>query len=245
MSLRVTWATAARVLAQLRRDRRTLALLLLVPCGLVTLLRYAFEGNPEVFDRIGGPLLGLFPFIVMFVVTSITMLRERTTGTLERLMSTPLAKLDLLAGYAIAFALVAAIQAAAVAAVAFGGLGLDVEGSTFAVGALAVANAVLGMSLGLFASAFAQTEFQVVQFMPALVFPQLLLCGLFVARDDMARPLELASYGMPLTYAYDAISRVTGGTGYEGAFWRDLGIVLAATLLALGLGAATLRRRTA
>ena len=244
MSPRVTWATTLRVLSQLRRDPRTVALLVLVPCGLVVLLKYAFAGKPAVFDRIGGPLLGLFPFIAMFVVTSITMLRERTTGTLERLMTTPLAKLDLLLGYGAAFALMAAIQAAAVSAVAFGGLGLDVAGSKWAVGALAVANAVLGMSLGLFASAFARTEFQAVQFMPAFVFPQLLLCGLFVPRDEMARALETVSYAMPLTYAYDAIQRVTLEGEYGGAFARDVAVTVGVTVLALVLGALTLRRRT-
>jgi ABC-2 type transport system permease protein len=244
VSARITAATAARVLGQLRRDPRTVALLLLVPCGLVVLLKYAFAGKPEVFDRIGGPLLGLFPFIAMFVVTSITMLRERTSGTLERLMSTPLAKLDLLMGYALAFAAMAAVQAAAVSAVAFGGLGLDVVGSKWAVGALAVGNALLGMSLGLFVSAFATTEFQAVQFMPALVFPQLLLCGLFVPRGDMARALEIVSYGMPLTYSYDAIDLVTRRGEYGPTFARDLAVTLGATFLALTLGAATLRRRT-
>jgi ABC-2 type transport system permease protein len=237
-------ATALRVLTQLRRDPRTLALLLLVPCVLVALLKYVFVNRPSVFDRIGGPLLGLFPFIVMFLVASITMLRERTTGTLERLMTLPLAKLDLLVGYGAAFAFVAALQATAVSVVALGLLGLDVQGSPVAVGLLAVGNAVLGMSLGLFLSAFARTEFQAVQFMPAFVFPQLLLCGLFVPRGDMARPLEVASYCLPLTYAYDALDRVTrrGGLGHFGAL--DVGVIIGATIVALALGAATLRRRT-
>jgi ABC-2 type transport system permease protein len=244
MNVGVAAATALRVLTQLRRDPRTVALLLLVPCVLVTLLKYVFVNRAFVFDRIGGPLLGLFPFIVMFLVASITMLRERTTGTLERLMTLPLAKLDLLVGYGAAFALVAALQATIVSVVALWLLGLDVQGPAVVVGLLAVGNAVLGMSLGLFLSAFARTEFQAVQFMPAFVFPQLLLCGLFVPRGHMARPLEVASYCLPLTYAYDALDRVTrrGTLGHSGAL--DAGVVVAATLLALALGAATLRRRT-
>ena len=244
MNARAAAATGERVLAQLRRDPRTMALLLLVPCILVTLLKYLFVDRPLVFDRIGGPLLGLFPFIVMFLVTSITMLRERTTGTLERLMTMPLAKVDILLGYGVTFAAVAALQAALVSAVAFWLLDLDVEGSPWLVIALAVGNAVLGTSLGLFLSAFARTEFQAVQFMPAFVFPQLLLCGLFVARADMARVLELASYALPLTYAYDALARVTGGTGVDGRVAIDIAVTLGVTLAALVLGAATLRRRT-
>jgi ABC-2 type transport system permease protein len=231
-------------LAQLRRDPRTIALLLVVPPVLLTLLKYAFEGSPEAFDRVGGPLVGLFPFITMFLVTSITMLRERTTGTLERLMTMPLAKLDILLGYAMAFALVATVQAVIASVVAFGLLDLEVEGSTLLVVVLAVANALLGMSLGLFVSAFAQTEFQAVQFMPAFVFPQLLLCGLFVARDQMAPVLEAVSYALPLTYAFDALERVTAGGSLGSAGTLDLLVVVAVTLGALALGAATLRRRT-
>jgi ABC-2 type transport system permease protein len=240
----IAGATARRVLAQLRRDPRTIALLLVVPPVLLTLLKYAFEGSPEAFDRVGGPLVGLFPFITMFLVTSITMLRERTTGTLERLMTMPLAKLDILLGYAMAFALVATVQAVIASVVAFGLLDLEVEGSTLLVVVLAVANALLGMSLGLFVSAFAQTEFQAVQFMPAFVFPQLLLCGLFVARDQMAPVLEAVSYALPLTYAFDALERVTAGGSLGSAGTLDLLVVVAVTLGALALGAATLRRRT-
>jgi ABC-2 type transport system permease protein len=107
-----TLATAGRVLRQLRRDPRTVALLLVVPCLLEILLKYVLDGQPGTFDRIGGPLLGLFPFITMFLVTSITMLRERTTGTLERLMAMPIAKMDLLLGYGLAFGVMAALQAA-------------------------------------------------------------------------------------------------------------------------------------
>ncbi len=242
MSVRVALATAERVLRQLRHDPRTLALLIGVPCVLVTLLKYVFLDSP-VFDRIGGPLLGLFPLVSMFVVTSVTMLRERTTGTLERLMSMPLAKLDLLLGYGAAFGVVAAVQASLVSALAFGVLDLRVAGAKWAVILLAVGNAVLGMAMGLFVSAFARTEFQAVQFMPAFIFPQFLLCGLLTARENMARPLEVVSWGLPMTYAYDALSRVTRGV-YGGRLGWDVAAIAGFIVVALGLGALTLRRRT-
>jgi ABC-2 type transport system permease protein len=242
MSPRVARATAARVLRQLRHDPRTIALVLVVPVVLVVLIKYVFEGSP-VFDRIGGPLLGVFPLISMFLVTSITMLRERTTGTLERLMTMPLAKLDLLAGYAGAFAFVAAAQALLVSSVAFWLLDLHVAGVKWGVILLAVANALLGTSLGLFISAFARTEFQAVQFLPAFVFPQLLLCGLLAPRDHMARFLEIVSWGAPLTYAYDALDRTTRGV-YGARVAVDVAVVLALTGAALLAGALTLRRRT-
>jgi ABC-2 type transport system permease protein len=238
-------ATTLRVLAQLRRDPRTIALIVGVPCLLEFLLKEIFSGRPEVFQHVGAPLLGLFPFVSMFVVTSVTMLRERTSGTLERLMSLPIRKVDLLGGYAIAFALAAVVQAAAVSALAFGALGLHVAGPRPAVVALAVANASLGMALGLFVSVFAQTEFQAVQFLPAIVFPQLLLCGLFVDRASMAAWLRGISDALPLTYAYDALARVASSGPYGGWFLADIAVTAGGALLALGLGAATLRRRTA
>jgi ABC-2 type transport system permease protein len=240
----VALATAVRVLRQLRRDPRTLGLIVGVPCLLLLLLRYLFDDQPETFDRVGGPMVGLFPFISMFVVTSITMLRERTTGTLERLMTMPLAKIDILAGYALAFALVASVQATIVAAFGFGILGLDVAGPVWVVVLLAVGNAALGMALGLFTSAFATTEFQAVQFLPAFVLPQVLLCGLFVPRERMGRGLEVVSDALPLTYAYDALARATQEGELGGRVAVDAGVICGAALLALALGAATLRRRT-
>ncbi len=231
-----------RVLAQLRRDPRTLVLIVGVPCLLETLLKELFRGGP-VFQHAGPPLLGLFPFVTMFLVTSITMLRERTSGTLERLMAMPLAKLDLLAGYGLAFALVAVAQATIVSVLAFGALDLHVAGPRPLVVALAVANAVLGTALGLFVSAFARTEFQAVQFMPAMVFPQILLCGLFVGRDEMATWLRWVSDGLPLTYAYDALAHTASDT-LGTRFTVDVAVVCGCIALALALGALTLRRRT-
>jgi ABC-2 type transport system permease protein len=213
-----------------------------VPVVLVTLIKYVFYGS-HVFDRIGAPLLGVFPMITMFLVTSITMLRERTTGTLERLMTMPLAKLDLLVGYGGAFALLAAAQAALVSAVAFWLLDLHVAGAVWAVFLLAIANAILGTAFGLFLSAFAETEFQAVQFLPAFIFPQLLLCGLLTPRSDMARPLEVVSWGLPMTYAYDALDRVTRAV-YGARLAVDVAVLVVLSALALVGGALTLRRRT-
>jgi len=245
MSPQRTGATAARVLSQLRRDRRTLALLVVVPCVLMLLVDQLFAGRELVFQTVGVPMLGLFPLISMFLVTSITMLRERTTGTLERLLTTPLTKLELLVGYGIAFAAVAVVQAVVVSAVGFGLLGLHAVHSEVLIVLLAVANAVLGMAFGLFVSAFAQTEFQAVQFMPAFVLPQILLCGLFVDQAQMADWLRVISYALPVTYAFDALDRAAHQQELGARFSLDVAVVLGTTLLALALGAATLRRRTA
>ena len=245
MTARATLATARRVLAKLRRDHRTLALLLVVPVVLITLLRYVYDDQPAVFDRAGGPLLALFPFVTMFLVTSVAMLRERSSGTLERLLTMPLGKGDLLAGYALAFGLVAVVQTSIACAVALGPLDLDLAASPALILLLAVLDALLGMALGLLLSAFARSEFQAVQFLPAFVLPQLLLCGLLADRDTMAAPLRWLSSGLPLTYAVDGMQELTASASLSGAFALDLAVVSATSLLALTLGALTLRRRSA
>jgi ABC-2 type transport system permease protein len=203
-----------------------------------------FEDLPgDIFDRFGPALLALFPFIIMFLVTSVTTLRERSSGTLERLLAMPMGKGDFLLGYALAFGLVATVQALLAVALSVGLLGLEVQGPVWLLGLVAVVDAVLGTALGLFVSAFATTEFQAVQFMPAVVLPQLLLCGLFVPREAMPDVLEAISNVLPLSYAVDAMQTLT--TSEEVAdVWGDLGIVLGFVVAGLVLGAATLRRRT-
>lgn len=244
MSVRVTLAVAGRVLRQVRRDHRTLAMLLVVPCVLMSLLWWMFDDLPgSLFDRFGPALLAMFPFIVMFLVTSVTTLRERSSGTLERLLAMPMGKLDFLLGYALAFGLLAALQSALAVAVSVGLLGLDVNGPVWLLGVVAVVDAVLGTALGLLVSAFATTEFQAVQFMPAFVLPQILLCGLFVPRDAMPGVLGAISDVLPLSYAVDAMQELVGRAD-QGEVWRSVGVVAGFAVVSLALGAATLRRRT-
>jgi len=244
MNATATAATAKRVLGQLRHDPRTIVLLLAVPGLLLVLFKYVFDGSPQVFDRVGLPMLGIFPFTTMFLVTSIAMVRERTSGTLERLLTTPMHKLDLLGGYALAFGVVALAQGAISAAVALGPLGLTVEAGIGVVLTLAVLNALLGMALGLFLSAFATTEFQAVQFMPAAVVPQILLGGLLIPRDQMATALRWVSDVLPLSYALDALSAARTSSTLTAEMTLDLVIVAGCVVAALALGAATLRRRS-
>ena len=211
-----TAATAARVLRQLRHDPRTIAMMILIPCVMLFLLRYVFDGSPRTFDNIGASLLGIFPLITMFLVTSIATLRERTSGTLERLLTTPLRRAELVFGYGLAFGLAALIQACVTAAITLGPLGLNVHHAVF-IGLFAVLDALLGTGLGLLMSAFATTEFQAVQFMPAVVLPQLLLCGLLNPRPSMAAPLRWLSDVLPLSYATDGISSAASRPALSGS----------------------------
>jgi ABC-2 type transport system permease protein len=233
------------VLGQLRHDPRTIVLLLAVPSLLLLLFRYVYSGSPAVFQRVGLPMLGIFPFTTMFLVTSIAMVRERTGGTLERLLTTPLRKADLLGGYALAFGTVALVQASVAAAVAVGLLGLEVAAGLGVVLLLAVLTALLGMALGLFLSAFATTEFQAVQFMPAVVVPQLLLAGLLTPRSEMADVLRWFSEVLPMSYAIDALTAARSESSLSAGTVVDVLVVAGCVVAALALGSATLRRRTA
>ncbi|EST20827.1 antibiotic ABC transporter permease [Streptomycetaceae bacterium MP113-05] len=240
-----TLATARRVLRQLGHDPRTIALLLLVPVLLLTLLYFVFDSSPRAFDGIGASLLGIFPLVTMFLVTSIATLRERTSGTLERLLAMPLGKGDLILGYALAFGTLAVAQASLATGVAVWLLDLQFAGSPWLLLLIALLDALLGTALGLFVSAFARSEFQVVQFMPAVIFPQILLCGLFAPRDTMQPGLEAVSDVLPMSYAVDGMNEVLHHTDLTGDYVRDLAIVAGSAVLVLTLGAATLRRRTA
>jgi len=238
-----TLATAGRVLRQLGHDHRSVALMLIAPSILVGLFAWLFIDQEGVFDTIGPPILALFPFVIMFLITSITTLRERRSGTLERLMTTPLGKGDFIAGYALAFGAAAVLQALITVAFAVGVCRLDVEGPLWQLGLVAVVDALLGTALGLLASAFARTEFQAVQFMPLIVFPQIIVGGIFMPRDQMPDLLYAISNFLPLSYAIDAVNAVTaGGEGWDvvGPLLVVLGFVLGAVILA----ALTLRRRT-
>ena len=242
--VRTTFATAYRILRQLSHDHRSVGLIFLIPVVLMSLLYWLFSDNTTVFDRIAPALLGLFPFTIMFLVTSITTLRERTSGTLERVLVAPVAKLDIIVGYTIAFGVLAIMQSLVASAVAIWLLGMDVAGPEWFVVLVALADAVMGVTLGLFVSAFARTEFQAVQFMPALIFPQFLVCGLLLPLDQMPDLLEKIAYWLPLTYAVDALNRVSVETNLSSEAWRDVWMVLAFVVGTVILGSLTLRRRT-
>jgi ABC-2 type transport system permease protein len=247
MNLALTWNTAKRVLTQLRRDPRTLAMLIVLPAGLTWLLQYMFSESPEpptgpIFNTVGPRLMGLFPLILMFIITSITMLRERQSGTLERLMVGPTGKADVILGYALAFGLVASVQATVMTAWSVWPLGLEIPTGLWRLGLVMVLDALVGTALGLLASAVARTEFQAVQMMPLVIIPQLLLAGLFVNRSDMPVALEYISNVLPVSYSIDAVNDILAGNG--NGIWVPVIVLVAFIAGSLMLGAMTLRRRT-
>jgi ABC-2 type transport system permease protein len=243
-------ATTARILRQLAADHRSVAMILLVPSLVITLMYFMFSDAPtrpgaaSPFDNACLILLGLLPLVVMFLITSISMQRERVSGTLERILTTPLRRGELLAAYGTAFSIAAAAQAVLACTVAFGLLGFDTAGSPVWVFVIAVVNAVLGVGLGLLCSAFARTEFQAVQFMPVVVVPQLLLCGIIVPRETLPDWLRWISDALPASSALEALRQVGSHRDLTATTVRDIGVVVGFAVVALCLAAATLRRRT-
>jgi len=250
LSPRAYLATTSRILRQLAADHRSVAMILVVPSLVISLMYFMFQnaptrpGMPSPFNSACLILLGLFPLFIMFLITSITMQRERSSGTLERILTTPLRRFDLLAAYGTAFGIAAAAQAVLTCVVAFWLLGFDTAGSPVWVFVIAIINAVLGVGLGLLASAFARTEFQAVQFMPVVIVPQLLLAGIIVPRAQMPTWLEWISNVMPASYALEALQQVSRHPGLTDTALRDIAVVLGFALAALALASATLRRRT-
>jgi ABC-2 type transport system permease protein len=244
MSATRTFATARRVLKQLQHDPRTIFLVLFVPPILMTILKYTFDKTPTAFDHLAPMVLGIFPMTMMFLITSIATLRERTSGTLDRLMTMPISKLDFILGYAIAFSVLGLVQALISSFVMIVILGVSVTGGTLATIIGVVCASFLGTSLGLFTSAFARSEFQAIQFMPAFIFPQLLTCGLFVARDQMADILQWFAKIMPLTYSVDAMKQITTQADWGSTLTWDLITVVIFGVAVLILGSATIRRQS-
>lgn len=243
MNAKRTTATATRVMHQLAHDPRTVGLVLFVPCLLIIILRYAFDGEHPVFNMVAPMILAIFPLLMMFLLTSIVTLRERTTGTLDRLMTMPISKFDLIFGYAAAFSIVGLAQACLVSLVALGFLGVTVLGGTVPVLIVAIFSAFLGTALGLFVSAFATSEFQAVELVMPIMMPQVLMCGLFVPRDHMAHFLEWLSNAFPLTYGVDAMRRVTTTPHWPARLSIDLLAIAGFSLVALVLGSVTIRRK--
>ncbi|HET7630374.1 MAG TPA: ABC transporter permease [Candidatus Saccharimonadales bacterium] len=240
--LSATMATASRVLKQLTHDHRSLAMIFFVPPILLALLYWLYLDHDPLFNFVGVSLLGVFPLVIMFLITSIATLRERIGGTLERVMAMPIARIDFVFGYAIAFGVLAVIQAVIASAVALYLLGLDIAGPGWFLILIALADAWLGMALGLLVSAFAHNEFQAVQFMPVVIFPQFFLCGLLLPLDKMPDVLSVIAHLVPMTYAVQALQNIGVESGVSLQSWRDLIVVVVVVVVAILLGASTLRR---
>lgn len=244
MSPRLTFATAGRIFRQIAHDRRTIALVVVAPLVIISLLYFLFDEQQPFVSNIMLYGIVIFPIMLMFLLTAIATVRERISGTLERLMTTPVGRGDILFGYALAYDLLATIQVIIATTYCYTVLGMEVEGPAWAVFLAALVAGLLGVSFGLLASAVSKTEFQAVQFFPALMVPQLLLCGIFGPREDMADWLKAISDVLPVTYAAQAAHEMFANAEPTELYWASFGIAAGAVVLLLAIASATLKRRT-
>ncbi len=242
MSPKRVAATAGRIFRQLKRDPRTIALMLVVPVMVLVILRFVFADALELYDAFAPMMIGIMTFIVMFVISSIATLRERQSGTLERLLISPMTRLDVILGYALAFGSTSLLQSGIVTAVVIGAFEVAIAANFTSVLLVAVLSGLVGMSFGLFLSGFASSEFQAVQFMPAFVLPQIFLVGIFIPRDQMARGLEIASNILPLTYVVEAMQELTMHANWTSELSVSIMVLVGFGLGSLLLASMTMRR---
>jgi len=240
VSARRVAAVARRVVAQFRRDRRTVALLLVAPIVVLSLVGAIWGRRPTagsgrtVLDDLAPALIAFFAFFFIFLLAAVSFLRERTSGTLERLLATPLRRSELVAGYLLGFGLFALLQAILILAFTVGVLGIRYRGS---LGTIFLIEAVLvigAVSLGLAVSAFARNELQAVQFVPLILLPQVFLSGLLVPVDELPDMLRPIAAVLPLTYAIEGLRSVMVDVAAVGdtVILRDIGVLVGFAILA-------------
>jgi ABC-2 type transport system permease protein len=210
---------------------------------------YGGTGDEELdsLDLLGGPFIGLLVFLLVYVVTSVSFLRERSLGTLERLMASPLRRTEIVVGYMLGFTIIALVQAAEVLGFSLLVLDLYNAGSVWLLFGLEVVLAIGAVSLGIFLSTFARNEFQAVQFIPIVVVPQVLLSGLLVPVESEPEWLQVVSNVLPLTYAVDALREVMlkGADLASSRVQLDVAVLVAFCVVLIVAAAATLRREVA
>ncbi len=207
------------------------------------------HGGPryDALDFFAPAMVGYFAFFFVFLLTAVAFLRERVAGTLERLMAAPLRRSELVVGYMAGFGLFALLQAVAVILVAVLGLRVHYHGALLSVFVLVLALALVAVNLGIFLSTFARTELQAVQFIPIVILPQGLLCGVIWPLSSLPDWLRPAAYALPLTYGVGALRDVMlKGQGLLTTSVRlDLLAVLAFAALFAALAVGTIRRQGA
>ncbi len=200
-------------------------------------ISYIYGGEDTVFFDVLSPILiGFFVFFFVFLISGIGFLKERTSGTLEKLMSTPILRGEIVAAYLIGFGLFAIIQTLIVVLYAVNILDVVLIGSVWNVILINLILALVALSLGTLLSAFASSEFQMVQFIPIVIVPQVFFSGIFQL-DGMASWLQVLAKIMPIHYAADAlISVMYKGEGLA-AISNNLYILLffAATFILLNV----------
>lgn len=208
--------------------------------------KYIYGGEKfKTFDWTMPVLISIFVFFFAFLLTSLSFFRERSFGTIERMLVSPLTKLEIILGYMLGFVFFAMVQATIIILFALYAIKINYVGNIGWLFLIQCIFVLVAINLGIFLSAFARTEFQIVQFFPLVLIPQVLICGTVFPIQDMPKWLQYIAYCLPLTYVNRAARNVMiRGFGFEG-IWLDLLIILGFAILMIILGSLTIRREIA
>jgi ABC-2 type transport system permease protein len=236
--VRGTLPVARRLLLTLRGDRRTLGLVLVAPVFIIYLFSEVFP-NPQ---QVAPILLGVFVFVLTYLLTAIGFLRERTTGTLDRVLVSPISRGGLVLGYVLGFGVLAAAQSLVLLGSGIYFLDFTFEHSVMLFFLIELLGALTALGLGVLLSLFAQNEFQVMQFIPVVITPQVILGGTFMPVEELPLYLELPARVMPITYILEAMDYVVLGEGRITDFWVAVGALCAFTMLSIVVAGVIVRR---
>ena len=195
---------AARIINQLIRDRRTMVLIIMVPLIVMTLIGLSFPDS-TVLDFIAPALLATLALFFSFLLTGISFLRERSQGTMERLMASPVSRLDVVIGYLFGFFVFALTQSLIILLFTIYVLDVRYSGDLWQIFVFQTVVITGAVNLGIFTSTFAKNEFQMVQFIPLILFPQIFLCGVIWPVEQMPDYLQWLAAVLPLKYAVDGL----------------------------------------
>ncbi len=234
---------AGRVIRQLVRDHRTIAMILVVPLVVMTLIGLSFPES-AVLDYIAPALLAFMALFFSFLLTGISFLRERSQGTMERLMVSPLSRLDIVIGYLFGFFLFALTQTLIIVLFTIYVLEVNYFGDLWQIFVFQIVVITGAVTLGIFISTFARNEFQMVQFIPLIIIPQTFLSGVIWPVEQMPDYLQWLAAILPLTYAVEGLRGIMLAGKSLLDVGLELGILVGFAVLTSILAALTLRRGT-
>ena len=209
---------------------------------------YLYGGaDLDTLDFFGAAAIGMIVFFLVFVITIVSFLNERSQGTLERLMASPLRRGEIVLGYMVGFTVLALVQSAEVLVFCLAVLKIHNQGNVLLIFGIEALMAIVAVNLGIFLSMFARTEFQAVQFIPLAIVPQFLLSGILFPVSSEPKALQYVSDVLPLTYAVNALRDVMlkGADLTWPSLQLDVGVVVAFIVVLVAAGTGTLRRRIA
>jgi ABC-2 type transport system permease protein len=235
---------AGRVIMQLLRDRRTMVLLILVPLVVASIVGVSMPER-QMLDYIAPAVLAVLILFFGFILTGISFLRERSQGTLERLMASPVSKGDVVGGYLLGFLLFAVLQTMILFFYLIYVLDVSFYGALWQIIVFEIIIGILAVCLGIFISVFARNEFQMVQFIPLIILPQIFLCGLLWPVSQMPDYLQWIAKFLPLTYGVDGIrALMLQGQGLLD-IGKEIGVLAGYAAGLMVLASLTLRRGAA